>query len=173
MEFWLTLGGILLCFLLYPYLRFLIKRLVFVVRIKKICQNSSFVLTPVHKYWFLGFRQKKESCDFVLKRDHEVYAVKMFPLLRHLSALLFNRNREYTVRHFVIFFSKFSSVTFHFDRRPKKLCNYWKDISGENQAIRKILLIHPCGIDVSGVDCLGGIEVLAAQQFLSELDRKK
>lgn len=121
----------------------------------------------------LGLSSKKESCNFVLKRDHEVYAVKMFPLLRHLSALLFNRNREYTVRHFVIFFSKFSSVCFHFDRRPKKLCNYWKDISGENQAIRKILLIHPCGIDVYGAERLGGIEVLAAQQFLSELRRKK
>ena len=172
MKFWLTLGGILLCFGLYPYLRFLVKRFVFVLRLKKICQNSSFLLTPVHKCWFLGFHQKKESCDFLLKRDGEVYAVKLFPLFRHLSSLIFNRDQEYTIRRYVIFFSRFSSACFHFDSKQKKLCHYWKNVASENQAVRKILLIHPCGIEVYGAERLGGIEILAAKQFLSELHRK-
>ena len=174
MDFWIILGSIISLFLLYPYVRLLIKRIALVVKLKMICQKQRVVLLPTHRFWYLGSK-KNTACDFCIEIEKERYAVKLFSLKKHLSVLMFNNNREYTVRRYVIFFSKFSSALFHFDSKPKTLPVYdFEVLSSEKseKPCRRILLIHPCGIGVTGANFIRDIEVMSTKELLDEVKRK-
>ena len=175
MEFWVILGSIVLLLLLYPFIRLWIKRLILLKKLKKLCQNCQVVLMPLHRFWFLSSR-RSAACDFLLQSERDVYAIKLFSLMRRRSALLFNAERKYTVRRFVILFSKFSSAAFQFDSKPKKLPDYEfeavKDPSAKGKVFRHILLLHPCGIDVKGANFLHNVEVMATQELFDEVKRK-
>lgn len=138
-----TICAIILFFVLYPYLRIFVKRVIMCLKLKSLCHSSGFVLIPAHRLWFLG-RNRGAICDFYIETPDSVFSVKLFSVKHRLTELRFIPDgKYYTIRYIPIFnkcsipieSKKRAIVNYNFREKPK---NEWylKDI-------KNVLLVNP------------------------------
>ena len=170
---------------LCPYIRCLVKRLTCAKKIKKICREKGYSLHPTHPLWFLGGKHAKK-CDLYIETPNEVFAVKLFAMLRKHTILVFKDNGEYFVRSFVAFLSWGSPVRFPMDGKPKSLppydFRYQYQRPWEIKTPRRILLVNPVSMEfrrqpqhgretvVGAGEIVNGMEIDSLPRLLENLE---
>ena len=81
--YYIPLLMIAIGFLPLKYVKELLSRIVFYIRLKKKCKAQSFELTRMNGYHFLLFKPAN-ICDFIIKAKDKCYVVKFFgsPILK-------------------------------------------------------------------------------------------
>ena len=169
-------------YVIIPYARCLLKRLICMLRIRRICRQKGFEIRRTHPLWFLGSRYGRR-CDCFILAGGTVFGVKFFGCLRGLKALIFSGYGQYFFRplnNFPLFQIDFFDTGHHplpdydFDRR---LSPEWRD-----RPMRRFLLINPIPLEVrmqpaSGAesisgpgDMVDGMEIASLSHLLRLLD---
>ena len=144
----LFLLTIILFILALFYLRFLIKRLHFFFRLKKLCKRNGYSLLFCKKTALLGRRQG-EKCDFHVLMDHEVLSVKFFDAPIKMCDLYLLENGLYLFKYTVPLYRFCRPLL---EGKLKEFQNY-DFSSGLNNELQhkkqtKILLCHPAPSDI-------------------------
>ncbi len=148
MEFWLAVAGIVLLFLSIPYFRYFFKRLNCRNRIKSACREKGYTFRGNHMAWFLGGRNGKK-CDCYVETDKEIFAIKLFGMLRKRRVLVFLDDGGYFIRKFLCFSLQ---VQYSFDGNAKEFPAY--DFLGrykertDSKPIHKVLLMNPVPMEM-------------------------
>ena len=130
-----------------PAIRLLFKRISCARKLRRLCRRRGFTLQGTHALWFLGSRRRK-GCDFVLGTPSQVFAVKLFGMLRSARVLVFRETGEY-------FFRRYSSILLFifdiFDGAFRRLPEY--DFSRGEEAAngrtrRDVLLLNPIPMEI-------------------------
>lgn len=186
MEFWIALAAVAAVILLAPRVRWLGKRIVLAVRLKRVCKKQQFSLHGAHAFWFLGGRGARR-CDVYIETPTQVYAVKLFGVGRRRAVLVFKENGTYFVRHFLALLSNFGqAVRFPIESKPRRLIAYdfrvgYRD-EWEIKTPRNMLLVHPVCMEIhrqpergaevilGAGDTVGGMEMVTLSRFLGDLE---
>lgn len=146
MEFWYVIFAVIAFFAIYPFARYLFKRISLAVRLKRACKKCGARLIPAHRLWLLGGRRGK-NCDFHIDTENEIISVKLFQMLRRSSSLHLNSSCEYQCEHLVIaLFGKFggsSSVTVKTKPRHLPYYDFSRKLPETDKPQKKLLLVHP------------------------------
>ena len=92
--------GIIGVIVIYPYIRCFFKRLNCFIKVKRFCKNKNYALVGTHCFWIFG-RKNDNVCDFYVETKEDVYAVKLFAMLRRRTMLIFREDRTYFIRKFL------------------------------------------------------------------------
>lgn len=174
--------GVLALIVGYPYIRCFFKRLQCFFKLKLLCEKRKYKLYGTHRFWFLG-RKQNRACDFYIETSDEVYAVKLFAMLRRTSMLVFKDNGTYFIRKF----SGALWVSFFQNGKLKPLIQYafrykCKD-EWRGKWIHNILLVNPISMDIfhqanNGYeeavglgDEIHGMKIYSLSRFLSRLEK--
>jgi len=186
MEFWIALAAIAAVIFLAPRVRWLVKRLVLVGRMKRVCKKQRFSLHGTHALWFLGIRDARR-CDVYIETPTQVYAVKLFGTGRRRAVLVFKENGTYFVRHFIALISYVGlAARFPIESKPRRLLAYdfrvgYRD-AWEIKTPRNVLLVHPVCMEIhyrpergaevilGAGDTVGGMELMTLSRLLGELE---
>ncbi len=143
MDFWLFLAGIILLFIVIPYIRCFFKRLRCSRQIKRVCRDKGYILHKNHAFWFLGSNNGKRN-DCYVETGNEIFAIKLFGMIRKGKTLVFLEERGYFIRRFMAMEMR---LIYSFDGRVKELPKYDFEYNNANSVtgkhIRKILLVNP------------------------------
>lgn len=179
MEVLIFLLGALALVASYPYLRFVVKRLICAHKLVCICRKHDYKMHKTRYLWlFSGNRSKK--CDCFVETPNEILAIKMFFVPRRLTVLVLKDNREYFIRSFAsVVFAQFT-----LNGRTRKMPSYDFRYDSSTKTHRKILLVNPIPMEirhrlrknleevVSVGDVVGGIEIQSLTHLLDELEVK-
>ena len=149
MEFWLAVAGIVLLFLSIPYFRYFFKRLNCRNRIKSACREKGYTFRGNHMAWFLGGRNGKK-CDCYVETDKEIFAIKLFGMLRKRRVLVFLDDGGYFTRKFAGV--AWRSILYSFDSKAEEFpvydFGYKYEEESEEKTIRKVLLMNPVPMEM-------------------------
>lgn len=96
MEFWYVLGGAVLTLILFPYVRFGVRRIRFAVKMRKACRDNGFTFRPAHPLWLFDPNNcGRASFYAVSESDSRLYAVSLFGALHRLETLTFIDGKRY------------------------------------------------------------------------------
>lgn len=185
MEFWYILIGVVAAFFLFPYIRFLVKRLVCRSKIKGLCIKKGYTLHTTHRLWFLASK-RSQICDCYIETKHEVFAIKFFGISKRRATLVFNDNGEYFVRKFIGIVSFGSAMHLPIDQKTTPLLRYdfrynYKD-EWEIKTPRHILLVNPVAMEfrfkkkhgeetvIGAGNIVYGMEIDSLPRLLSDLE---
>ena len=182
MESLFYLGGMIALILVYPYLRCFWKRLLCFVKVKRFCKKMNYNLYGTHCFWFLGSKYNR-ACDFYVETPDEVYAVKLFAVLRRTSMLIFREEGTYFFRRFL----GVLWIPFWWNTKLKPLIGYSFRYQYKAEWMRKtthnILLVNPIAMDIfrqakNGYeDAVGlgdeifGMKLYSLSRFLETLEK--
>ena len=148
MEVLLIFCGIIALFLIYPYIRIFIKRLVMCGKLKLLCRKYKFSLIPNHCFWFLG-QNRGTNCDFYIETPDSVFAVKLFSVKHRVSELRFVLNGQYYIKRYIPLFYRISIPV---ESRKKSINDYNFRKSAKDEwylkDIKNVLLINPICYEV-------------------------
>ncbi len=181
MGFWLFVAGVVLLYIVTPYIRCFFKRLKCGIKINRVCREKGYIIHKNHALWFLGGKKGKR-CDCYVETDKEVLAIKFFNIPRKRRVLVFREDGMYFVRRFM---GMEIRIIYSFDGRVKEFPKYdfeYRKMDGaDDKCIRKILLVNPVPMEmrmqarngkesiVSPGDRVYGLEVCNISRFLNEL----
>lgn len=178
----LCLLGIIVWILVYPYIRCFLKRLRCFFKVKRFCKKRNYKLHGTHCFWFLGSKHNR-ACDFYIETPDEVYAVKLFAMLRRKSMLIFKEDGTYFIRKF----AGVLWIPFFWNGKLKPLPSYsfrykYKD-EWRRKMLHNILLVNPISMDifrqaVNGYedavglgDELYGMKIYSLSRFLESIEK--
>lgn len=146
MDFLIIIGAVVAFFAIYPFARYLFKRISLAVRLKRACKKRGARLIYTHPLWLLGGRRGK-GCDLHIETDSEIISVKLFQMLRRSSSLHLNSSGQYQCEHLVLaLFGRIggsSSLTFKTKPRHLPYYDFSKGLSKTDKPQKRLLLIHP------------------------------
>ena len=145
MKFWIPFSAVIALLLLYPYFRFIFKRLSCMKRIKKLCRERGYSIHKTGLFRIFSSNRSKE-CDLYIETEKEVYAIKLFGVLRRRCTLIIKENGDYFIRGYIVILSYAANLTFPIDRRFKRFPDYdfENKFNGEcNKPLKRVLLINP------------------------------
>lgn len=147
-PFILLLPAILVVFLyIVPALRCLFKRIGCAMKLQRLCRRTGASLQGTHALWFLGSRRSK-GCDCIISTPGQVFAIKLFGVMRSGRILVFRETGEYFFRrnaailHFI--FNAFDGA---FRRLPEYDFSEGEVIAG-GRTRRDVLLLNPIPMEV-------------------------
>lgn len=148
MEFWLAVAGIVLLFLSIPYFRCFFKRLNCRNRIKSACREKGYTFRRNHMAWFLGGRNGKK-CDCYVETDKEIFAIKLFGMLRKRRVLVFLVDGGCFIRRFICVDLR---IQYSLDGKEREFpiydFDYTYKMEAEEKTIRKVLLMNPVPMEM-------------------------
>lgn len=182
MEFWIFLFGIVAFFVVFPYIRCLVKRMICLRKIRQVCRKKQYTLYRTHPLWILG-RKGGGICDCYIETPNEIFAVKLFGMPRRLTVLILKESGEYVIRSFLAILP-FVRFTFH--TKPRRMPDYdfrarYRD-AWEIKTPHHILLVHPTSMEicrqplrgaeriVGRGEVVNGMELYALSGFLGALE---
>ena len=144
--FWLLV--ILFVFLyVIPGIRCFFKRISCALKLQRLCRRMNLTLHGTHALWFLGSRGRKE-CDCVISTPDQVFAIKLFGVMRGGRVLIFRETGEYFFRRYasilLFIFNAFDGV---FRRLPEYDFSRGEEIAA-GRPRRDILLLNPIPMEV-------------------------
>jgi len=109
MEFWISLGGIVLVLCLLPYLRFIYVRIRAEIKIRRACGRNGFRLIPAHPFPFL-FPNNTGKVDFFVRKNDgsRTYCVKLFGTLWKRNTLYLIDGDKYQWKNEYMHLQKYS-----------------------------------------------------------------
>ncbi len=156
MKFIFILLFLVLLFLLFPYFRIFVKRIILGIRIKNLCRRKGYTFFSAHIFPFLG-RKNEKSCDFYIETEKEVLCVKLFAAKYKKSVLKFttHKSRHYYFTNSIWLFSRWGQATMTYDSKMHPLPEYDFNIKLPKNTKAKtkinILLIHPKCFEIVGI----------------------
>ena len=184
MDFWIFVLAVLGVILLFPYLRFFLKRVRLYGSLRVLCKTKNYRIHATHPLWMFG-RNGRTDCDFCIETDSAVYAVKLFRTKYRSTHLIFTENGNWFIRFFSVHFAHGSHVAMPIDSKPRCMHAYNFKTNYADAWYKKIflpvLLINPVCREVkrqnargdeetigSG-DTVGGMFVYSLSRFLDRL----
>ncbi|MBR3765399.1 MAG: hypothetical protein IKK57_12720 [Clostridia bacterium] len=144
----LWLLSILAVFLyVIPAIRCFCKRIGCAVKLRRLCRRLNCTLEGTHALWFLGSRRRK-GCDVVIGTPSQVFAVKLFGVMRGGRTLVIRESGEYFFRrHAAILLFLFEPFDGAF--RPLPEYDFSKgEALAKGRIRRDILLLNPIPMEV-------------------------
>ena len=151
MDFWKQILIIVLIVVAVKYIRALIKRLILLYKMKKLCNQKDFKIYPTHPLWIFGNSFMKR-CDFHIETPDEIVSVKLFGSLRRFRTLILTEKNRYFYRYFIGIFSYvWGGIFFPVDTKEKFMPTYdfkrgFKN-EWENKKSVQVLLVNPVSIE--------------------------
>ncbi|MBQ4354531.1 MAG: hypothetical protein IJC71_06525 [Clostridia bacterium] len=107
MEFWFTVCTAALIFGALPYLRLIIKRISFAVRVKRACRQYHYTFQAAHPMWIFALNNSGHA-DFYCESqdDNRVYAVKLVGAVHRMMTLYFIDGDRYRWKREIPLFGK-------------------------------------------------------------------
>ena len=146
MKFWIPLAATVALGLLYPYFRLIIKRLRCMKKIKELCRAKGYRMYETGALRILCSNRSKK-CDLYIETENEIFAIKLFGVLKRRRTLILKENRDYIIRSYIVILSYVARLCFPIDRKPGRMPKYdfeyklkdeWK-----KKPLRRVLLINP------------------------------
>ena len=178
--FWLWALCFAAIMIALPFVRFFLKRIVFLFKIKRLCKKKGYRLSRRRLFWFLAVRNRNDY-DFTVNNGACMIQVKLFGIIRKNTKLYIKENGDCFIRKYYTFLSSknHASMAILFtDSKPKKLKDFY--FTEENNHQRKVLLVHPACLEVikqpkhgseqliDNGDFLYGMEIFSAKSFLNK-----
>ena len=169
MKFWIILICVIISVLSYPFLRFLIKRIILSRKIKKLCKEKGFTLHRTHLFWMLSGRNYKK-CDFYIEAYDSIYCVKLFNTPKWSNMLLFTDDNKYFFREIITV----RSTPFYSDKKLRTLPLYdfrvkYKDEWGL-KTFYNVLLVHPVCHEIRKRTTNGVESILGARDVINRME---
>ncbi len=144
MNGWWILLPIVLLVLSYPLWRFLIKRVIMWIKLKRACKRCGARLRGTHFLWIFA-RRKRRGYDCIIERDDETYKVKLFATHRRACHVIFTEDGRYMVRHFLALFGNYQKLVMPLDTKPRILPISTLSAQENDKEVpqKRILLVHP------------------------------
>lgn len=121
MHWWLYFLIAIAIILLFPYIRFLLKRIFLRFKIKSFCKREGLTLHSTSPLWWLGVR-RGGGCNFYIETPKSVYSIKLFPTLSKQSCVHFLENGSYYIEKFLVLFGRWgASVRFSLKSRIRTI----------------------------------------------------
>lgn len=143
---------LVLIFKLLMELRFYLKRIKLIVKIKRVCKEKNYKLIKTSAFSLFKGRKLKDECDFYIKTEKELLSVKLLGTHRKGKVLVFFMD-EYCFRLYTrcrYSRSLMGEPTFSdgIKRKTPKI-NFEYGLNFENDLpLRKILLLNPAPLRV-------------------------
>ena len=148
-NFWLSILLIAFVVMLYPLVRWFIKRILLFLKITIVCKKNKYKLHKNYTFWFFKDKHSK-TCDFYIETKNEVYSIKLFGVKRRASVLKFLENNKYFIRNYIILAGR-SFLTLNLDSKIREIpeYNFFYKYNGiwHLKKHHNILLINPSCID--------------------------
>ncbi len=173
MEFWLTVGAIILFILAFPCLRLFFKRISLAIRLKRACKSSGNRLVGAHFLWFLGSRSAR-GCDFYIETRREIIAVKLFGVTNKNADLVFTADGKYFIRNYIAIIAAGGGIRYPIDGKHRALPDYdfrrrfrpeW-----ELKTPRRVLLINPVCNEIKFRAPSGREQILGTTQMIHNFE---
>lgn len=169
-EFWIFLLCVVATLGTFPYLRCLVKRLVSLRKLRRLCRQKQYHIVGTHPLWFLGGKHTTR-CDCYIETPHEVFAIKLFGMPRRQTVLLLKGNGDYMIRSFLAILP-FVKFTFH--SRPRSVPMYdfryrYRD-EWEIKTPHPILLVHPVSMEICRLPTHGKEEIVGAGDVVNGME---
>ena len=145
MKFWLPISAVVALLALYPYLRFIFKRIISMKKIKRLCLERGYRIHETGRFTIFSTNRAK-GCDFYIETEKEIYAIKLFGVLRRRCSLVIKENGDYFIRGYIVILSYAANLNFPVDRRLKHMPEYDFEYkyNGECQKpLKRVLLLNP------------------------------
>ena len=173
MDFWIPIGIAVVLICAIPFLRVIVKRIAFFYQIKVYCKKRGLLLIPTHPFWFWAGRNTKK-CDFYIESLHQVYAVKMFYVLRKNSTLIFRSDGKYSMRYYLAWMGLGAGSRVPFYGKTKRMTvydfRYQYKQSWELKTPRNILLVYPVCRDIRLQPTVGGEKMLGVGDMINGME---
>ena len=136
--------------LLIKPMRFIVKRLILIIKLKKLCRKSNAKLYLTHPFsLFSGIHGK--NCNLYIETQYEIMSVKLFGLGDKPYYITFMPDRRYTVTRFFIVPGARGVFNQPIVSKEKNIPRYRFDYKFKSEwnfkTFRKILLINPVSMD--------------------------
>lgn len=96
MKFWIIIGCAAAVLILFPYVRFVVKRISFAVRVKKACREHNYTFRAAHPLWILALNNSGHADLYCESNfDERVYAVKLVGAPHRMMTLYFIDGERY------------------------------------------------------------------------------
>lgn len=130
-----------------PAIRCGIKRIGCALKLRRLCRRLGLTLQGTHPLWFLGSRRCR-GCDCVIQAPAQVFAVKLFGVMRGGRILVFRETGEYFFRRYAsILLFIFNAFDGSFRRLPEYDFSRGEALA-DGRARRDILLLNPIPMEV-------------------------
>ena len=159
--------------LIFFALRFLIKRTVMTVRIKRFCRRQDARLVKCNPFWWLGGKNGG-GCDFYIETEKDIFAIKLFGAMRRQSNLCFTWDGRFLIRSFVGIVGGTGQVIYTLNGKKKPLPAYDFRYRFENgwelKNPHQILLVHPVCMEIRYVERSGDERILGTGEFIGDME---
>lgn len=187
MKFWIPLFSAVILLILYPYIRYAVKRIGLWFKLKKVCKKQKFKIFGTKPLWIFS-TNSSETCDCYIETKEKVYAIKLFSVLERKSVLIFNYDGSYSLRTYALTFIPSLQNQKGNERKtmlPNYRFRYKYHLDWEIKTPKKILLINPiCGeirkrtesqkeIILGVHESVNGAEIYNATYFITNLEMKE
>ncbi|MBQ2881728.1 MAG: hypothetical protein IJE40_05620 [Clostridia bacterium] len=189
MKILIPILSVVLILISIPYIRFLFKRIQLYIKIKKICTKKKYRFHKNGSLWFLH-TQARQNCDFYIETKNEVFAVKLFCVLKRFSnTLIFTDESEYFIRDFTAIPTLSGGYRLPTNGKINKMINYNYRYHYKNEWEIKdpvnVLLINPVPHEIrrqskngnetilGNGDPVHGARIYSLSGFLTILERDK
>ena len=173
MKFFIIVLAVLGSPWIFAVLRFLCKRIVLTVRVKRLCKKTNARLVKCGLLWWLGLRILSK-CDFYLELDREIYSVKLFELLYRQSVLCFTWEDSFFIRSFMGFLGWGGRVLYTFNGKKKPVPRYDFRYRFEDEWELKnphnILLVNPVCMEIRYVGRNGDERIVGTGEFIGDIE---
>ncbi len=147
MRWWLCFSVAIAIILLFPYIRFIFKRISMHLKLKTFCKREGLTLHSTRPFWWLGVR-RGGGCNFYIETPKTIYSVKLFSTLSKQSCVHFLENRNYYIENFLVIFGSWgTSAKFSLKSRIRMMKSldfkYKFNDEWNTKSLSQILLINP------------------------------
>lgn len=181
--------ALLVCLLfLLPYLRIFVKRIVFSIKLWRICHKRHFTCRGTHPCWLFSPWWYPRA-DFVVRGDHYVYPVKFFASKSSTRRLVFSADGRHFhwVKKLALTGRSPHMAILEIPGKVHPLPDYDFSIPGmdlwNSHMVMPILLVHPICHEfrqaaagpkeerlLGSWEIIGGVYVCSARRFLDHLE---
>ena len=173
---------VLLCIvcvvLMYPFERFLWKRICLVAQLKRVCNKKKYSLKILnHLFLFSGF--KRRQSDFLIETNETVYSVKCVGIVFRKNYLKFIDDTHFAIRPLAFHLaSTAGGVEYIVKEKPKY--SFYESVpdSALLKDLVKIVLVCPApgtlqynNLNVGSGESIGEALCYTTSSFLKELDQ--
>lgn len=162
---------------LYPFERFICKRIAVFVKIKKLCKKKEYSLRVINRgFLFFGFNRKQS--DFYIETPDAVYSIKLVGTIFKKNYLKFVDDTHYAIRPLAFqIASTASGIGYNIKGKPQY--SFFDSIpdSALNKNLVKVVLVCPVSgtlqyndLNVGCGESIGEALCYTTSSFLKELN---
>lgn len=165
--------------LMYPFERFLWKRISLLVKIKRVCKKRNYSLKIINHYLLFSGFERKQS-DFVIETDDAVYSVKLVGLVFKNNYLKFIDDTHYALRPLTFqLASTAGGIEYSVKEKPE--FEFYESVpdGALNKNMVKIVLVCPVpgtlqynDRNVGSGESIGEAFCCTTSSFIGKLDEK-